>query len=71
MGKFYDSYKSLHEEAKIAVGCKKSSELAGDINEIISNLNGLNLEWKDSVTSEFYSYVSSCVNYLTKILSSV
>lgn len=71
MGKFYDSYKSLHEEAKNAITCKKSSELAGDINKIISNLNSLNLEWKDSVTSEFYGYVSSCVNYLTKILNSV
>lgn len=71
MGKFYDSYKSLHEEATIAIGCKKSSELAGDINKIISNLNGLNLEWKDSVTAEFYSYVGSCVNFLTKISSSI
>ena len=49
MGKFYDSYKSLHEEANNAVSCKKSSELAGDVNKIISNLKGLNLEWKDSV----------------------
>ena len=49
----YSNYKDLHEEAKKAVTCPKSSQISTQIKAISKILSSLNLEWNDSVKENF------------------
>ncbi len=71
MGKFYDSYKTLHEEVEGAVQCPKCETLKSKVDSISSTLQGLNLDWDDSVSGSFDTYISSCVSILTTVSSSI
>ena len=78
---FYRNYESKNYETffndevnpayNIITSSSSGAELQRKVRNVRENLAGLNLEWKDSVNSQFQSYIASCEEYLKTIEGSI
>lgn len=72
-GKKYEKFfnDEVNPAYNIITSVNNGAELQRKVRNVRENLNGLNLEWKDSVNNQFQSYILSCEEYLKTIEGSI